>query len=198
MIAFEVFVNGKKLCVAGVGDEGVLTSVLTFVRRSHSQPAAEESPGRIDLHVGGLVSYPDHSSQHVDWLNQDVAVGDEITIRVVETEMIDEPARGELLPFECRFCGKKQSEVNKIIAGPQVYICGECVTAFLSLTENGSEQPMADELGKNGRCSFCGTSKEEVATLLSKNAGSICKGCLYICKEILADDAQRDNESSAT
>lgn len=29
--------------------------------------------------------------------------------------------------FHCSFCGKSQNEVNKIIAGPDVYICDECV-----------------------------------------------------------------------
>ncbi|WP_278368806.1 ClpX C4-type zinc finger protein, partial [Pseudoalteromonas lipolytica] len=27
----------------------------------------------------------------------------------------------------CSFCGKSQHEVRKLIAGPQVYICDECV-----------------------------------------------------------------------
>ncbi|MCC8463934.1 hypothetical protein J8V44_05460 [Photorhabdus bodei] len=27
----------------------------------------------------------------------------------------------------CSFCGKKQDEVAKLIAGPSVYICNECV-----------------------------------------------------------------------
>jgi ATP-dependent Clp protease ATP-binding subunit ClpX len=29
--------------------------------------------------------------------------------------------------FECSFCGKKRDEVQKLIAGPNVYICDECV-----------------------------------------------------------------------
>lgn len=29
--------------------------------------------------------------------------------------------------FECSFCGKSQHEVKKLIAGPSVYICNECV-----------------------------------------------------------------------
>jgi len=28
----------------------------------------------------------------------------------------------------CSFCGKSQNEVKKIIAGPEVYICDECIT----------------------------------------------------------------------
>ncbi len=27
----------------------------------------------------------------------------------------------------CSFCGKKQEEVKKLIAGPTVYICDECI-----------------------------------------------------------------------
>ncbi|MEC7865665.1 MAG: ClpX C4-type zinc finger protein, partial [Pseudomonadota bacterium] len=27
----------------------------------------------------------------------------------------------------CSFCGKNQNEVRKLIAGPSVYICDECV-----------------------------------------------------------------------
>lgn len=33
----------------------------------------------------------------------------------------------ELNDFYCSFCGKSQNEVNKIVAGPDVYICDECV-----------------------------------------------------------------------
>ncbi len=33
-------------------------------------------------------------------------------------------ASGEL---RCSFCGKMQPQVKKLIAGPQVYICNECV-----------------------------------------------------------------------
>ena len=29
--------------------------------------------------------------------------------------------------LHCSFCGKSQDEVKKLIAGPSVYICNECV-----------------------------------------------------------------------
>ena len=29
--------------------------------------------------------------------------------------------------LRCSFCGKSQNEVQKLIAGPQVYICNECI-----------------------------------------------------------------------
>ena len=36
------------------------------------------------------------------------------------------PGDGERLLY-CSFCGKSQHEVRKLIAGPSVFICDECV-----------------------------------------------------------------------
>ena len=29
--------------------------------------------------------------------------------------------------LECSFCSKKRKEVTKLVAGPSVYICNECI-----------------------------------------------------------------------
>ena len=59
MIAFEVFLNGNKVCRAGVGDLGVLTTVLSWVRREGRNTETKE-PGNIEeeltLNVSGLLS----------------------------------------------------------------------------------------------------------------------------------------------
>jgi ATP-dependent Clp protease ATP-binding subunit ClpX len=34
------------------------------------------------------------------------------------------------VPLYCSFCGKSQHEVDKLCAGPNVYICGGCVDLF--------------------------------------------------------------------
>ena len=33
----------------------------------------------------------------------------------------------KLRSLSCSFCGKNETEVSKLVAGPRVYICGECV-----------------------------------------------------------------------
>ena len=38
----------------------------------------------------------------------------------------DNSTRGEKLLY-CSFCGKSQHEVRKLIAGPSVFVCDECV-----------------------------------------------------------------------
>ena len=37
------------------------------------------------------------------------------------------PPKEKRGPFHCNFCGKSNKEVKKIIAGPSVFICNECV-----------------------------------------------------------------------
>ena len=46
---------------------------------------------------------------------------------------------------KCSFCGKSQEAVNRIVAGPGVYICDECVTVCKSIIENDTY--LEDEFG---------------------------------------------------
>ena len=43
------------------------------------------------------------------------------------------PARDNLI---CSFCQKSQKEVKKLIAGPTVYICNECVDLCVEIIED--------------------------------------------------------------
>jgi len=46
---------------------------------------------------------------------------------------------------KCSFCGKSQEAVNRIVAGPGVYICNECVSVCKNIIENDSY--IEDEFG---------------------------------------------------
>ena len=39
----------------------------------------------------------------------------------------------ERKPIRCSFCGKSQETVKRIIAGPGVYICNECIDLCSSI-----------------------------------------------------------------
>ncbi|MBT3182124.1 MAG: ATP-dependent Clp protease ATP-binding subunit ClpX [Deltaproteobacteria bacterium] len=43
------------------------------------------------------------------------------------TQPPDEKNDGNTIDLSCSFCGKNQREVRKLIAGPTVYICDECI-----------------------------------------------------------------------
>lgn len=48
-------------------------------------------------------------------------------------------------PLYCSFCGKSQHEVKKLIAGPSVFICDECIDLCTDIiTEEVSKLPEAD------------------------------------------------------
>lgn len=44
----------------------------------------------------------------------------------------------------CSFCGKNQKEVKKLIAGPAVYICDECIQLCSEIIEEESDQESQD------------------------------------------------------
>ena len=45
--------------------------------------------------------------------------------------------------LKCSFCGKTQDQVKKLVAGPGVYICDECI----ELCNEIIEEELADDLG---------------------------------------------------
>ncbi len=52
--------------------------------------------------------------------------------------------------LNCSFCGKKQEKVKKLIAGPNIYICNECVDLCndILVEEMKAEEPASFELAK--------------------------------------------------
>jgi ATP-dependent Clp protease ATP-binding subunit ClpX len=45
----------------------------------------------------------------------------------------------------CSFCGKNQKEVTKLIAGPAVYICDECIQLCSEIIEEESDKTTTDQ-----------------------------------------------------
>ncbi len=56
------------------------------------------------------------------------------------TTLIDE--KGQV---KCSFCGKPQSQVRRLVAGPGVYICNECVALCSEIVEEGALEIQEDE-----------------------------------------------------
>jgi hypothetical protein len=91
MICFEIQINGKTLCTAGIGRFGVLQTSLHWVkRRPGIKPngISEKDWCREELHfhVGGQ-----NSQNSLKWLSRQLKLGDEITVRIVERAKPDKP-----------------------------------------------------------------------------------------------------------
>jgi hypothetical protein len=88
MTALEVFVNGHRVCLVGVGNDGVLGADVSWT-------GGPETEDFIHLFVGGLAD-----GEHVNWTVPPIGVGSEVLIRVVEAQTVDPPSKRE------RFDGK--------------------------------------------------------------------------------------------
>jgi hypothetical protein len=97
--------------------------------------------------------------------------------------------------LECSFCGKTQREVAKLIAGPGVYICDECVTLADGVISSEADAatpvsevvPVAPDL-TTAACGFCSKQRHQVAGLAAAAQASICTECLELCHEIITEE----------
>ena len=91
MPVFNVYLNGKKVSTAGVGDTGVLGAHVSWARRRGEHTLAK-NPDSVEeelrLDVGGLITPAD---EHVRWVDRKLKVGDEIRIVIVEEAAVDRP-----------------------------------------------------------------------------------------------------------
>ena len=103
--------------------------------------------------------------------------------------------------LDCTFCGKSQGEVRKLIAGPTVYICDECIKLCNDIIAEKAgkppleDQPRSDKEERTGgtmtlRCSFCGKQQHEVQTLIAGPSAYICDECIGLCNDIIAEEIE--------
>jgi ATP-dependent protease Clp ATPase subunit len=77
--------------------------------------------------------------------------------------------------------------VNKLVAGPRIYICDACVTAA-SRQLAGRGTPSAPRTARR-RCSFCRRSAGPERRVVAGTHANVCEACLQLCREFMARDA---------
>jgi ClpX C4-type zinc finger len=109
----------------------------------------------------------------------------------------------------CTFCGASKGEAAKLIAGPGVFICDNCVALAIEVTvtntPRGNERTrLAPVSDRKTRCSFCGkkvTKFRKLAGGMASPFGKarkyggpgvyICDQCLGLCNELLSEQLPR-------
>lgn len=90
----------------------------------------------------------------------------------------------------CTWCGRSSTEVSKLIAGPNVFVCDVCVEraerAGRGVAVSGLERASART---SRRCAFCRKRPSRERSLVIGPAADVCTECLRICREILAGQA---------
>ena len=73
--AFEVTLNGQKIATAQIeSDFGVLTTIVTWVRR-------EDNSESLNVSISGLDSV---AEKKIKWAAQDLKIGDKLLVSVIE------------------------------------------------------------------------------------------------------------------
>ena len=88
MIAFQVALNGKPICLAGVGMNGVLTSMVEWMGGKKLGKGVLKK--HLRLIVGGLDTA---TKEHLYWETPKIRVGDEVAIKVVKVFSVDPGTR---------------------------------------------------------------------------------------------------------
>lgn len=88
----------------------------------------------------------------------------------------------------CSFCNKSQRDVKKLIAGPNVQICDECVDICLDIvndepTERLAAQPWSAAVEA---CTLCRLPTTLEQALMVENRGFLCPGCVTEVEAALA------------
>jgi len=81
MTAFEVFINGHRVCLAGVGENGVLAAIVNWI-------GGPDKAETFRLSVSGLDTSTD---EHLTWKVPTIGVGAEVLVRVLESSSVDLP-----------------------------------------------------------------------------------------------------------
>jgi hypothetical protein len=101
MTVFDVFVNDRKICRAGVGARGVLSATVTWVRLTGTAQGTarrlKEPSEQTGLAVGGL-----SKGIHRRWPSRDLTTGDRVTIAIASARTFDRPVREEPLDPKLR------------------------------------------------------------------------------------------------
>ena len=128
MLCVEILHNGKRLCVMGHEKAESMQVSLFYVKRANA----------LMLTTHADVSPTADLSEALSWLRDLPAIreGDTIELRLA-ADLVPDPGHvthsfgkrvtGEQQELFCSFCGRSQHKVKRLIAGPRVFICNECV-----------------------------------------------------------------------
>ena len=94
------------------------------------------------------------------------------------------PKPTEASPAACSFCAKREAEVFKLIAGPAVSICDECVSLCNQVIAGEGGDDLLDGADDTGGaseerlCGICMEPRETDELVFLPHAAYMCAGCL--------------------
>ena len=97
MIAFRVFRNNSEVCLAGVDGLGVLTAIVAWANRTGEFTDSGQPEESLNLTIGALHT---PTQENLMWPTERLLVGDSVTIRIEEADIVSEPCVREVFSTE--------------------------------------------------------------------------------------------------
>jgi ClpX C4-type zinc finger protein len=85
----------------------------------------------------------------------------------------------------CTFCGRPPSEIEKLVAGPNVYACDGCVALAERAVAAGPTKAFGVARKAGKKCSFCGKGSSAERAVATGEHANVCVACLKTCREII-------------
>lgn len=87
--------------------------------------------------------------------------------------------QGPQRDLTCSFCGKDGKRVAKLVAGPDVLICDQCI--------GGSDRFDRVHPQSTLCCSFCGKPRARVGPMFAAANAQMCLECLELASDIIKE-----------
>jgi hypothetical protein len=97
--------------------------------------------------------------------------------------------------LHCSFCGKSQDEIRKLIAGPNVHICDECVDLCNDILEGEAEAESTTgttALHAIASCALCRLPKDATELRMIGEKGVVCVECIDAVRGV-AESVEQDD-----
>ena len=117
MIGLAVYLNGKKLTVAGAEDLSVLNAIVTAAGELGKSTArlGKRRSLNLHLHVGGLTHRRGGAEdEHLRWINlRPLRVNDRISVRIVRTDRPGEHVKASSAGGNMQQINEKKRKLRK-------------------------------------------------------------------------------------
>jgi hypothetical protein len=143
----------------------------------------EPELGRAKVRFGNAIRRLYQAGVSVSSIAQAMGMSEEAVERVVGA-----PTADDYQPvLACNFCN---GSFRRLIAGPGVYICAECVEVAQAVGAETRQDSRAvlQETDDESGCSFCRKRPRQVRFVVAAESTRICDECLDLCAEILAEE----------
>ena len=103
--------------------------------------------------------------------------------------------------LNCSFCNKSQHQVTKLVAGPKVNICDECIDICLHIISEDREdtpgfgpQDPSRPAAALVSCALCCRPTSEGEGLVVHKRGVLCPGCVGEIQAAVAEQKNAAND----